>query len=148
MKRAIMSAVFVISFLSLLVLGLVSRVQAGESRGCSNARIKGSYAISCEGTFVGVGPLAVLGVFIADGKGNASEVETISLNGGIHQGETFTVKYTVNADCTGTHTATGTGSFFSGDLFHGDIVIDDNKEEIGYISTDTGLAVLCNFRKQ
>jgi len=145
MKRAITSVVFVISFVSLLVLGLVSRVQAEE---CSNASIKGSYAISCEGTFVGVGPLAVLGVFIADGKGNASEVETISLNGGIHQGETFTVKYTVNEDCTGTHTATGTGSFFSGDVFHGDIVIDDNKKEIRYISTDTGLAVLCNFRKQ
>jgi hypothetical protein len=40
MKRAITSVVFVIAFVSLLVLGLVSRVQAGE---CSNASIKGTY---------------------------------------------------------------------------------------------------------
>lgn len=147
MKQPITSTVFVISFVSLLVLGLVSRVQAGEGE-CSNASIKGSYVISCEGTFVGVGPLAVLGTFIADGKGNASEVETISLNGGIHQGETFTVTYTVNADCTGTHTAHGTGSFFNGADFHGDIALKNNKKEVGYISTDPGLAVLCNIEKR
>jgi hypothetical protein len=115
---------------------------------CSTASIKGPYVISCEGTIVGVGPIAVVGTFIADGNGNALEVETISFNGDIHQGETFTVKYTVNEDCTGTHTATGTGSFFSGAVFHGDIVIDDNKKEFRYIATDEGAVVLCNFRKQ
>ena len=80
MKRDITSVVFVISFVSLLVLGLVSRVQAGQ---CSNASIKGTYGFSCEGTVVGVGPLAVVALFTADGKGNGSEVETISLNGRI-----------------------------------------------------------------
>jgi hypothetical protein len=144
MKRVITSAVFVISFVSLLVLGLVSRVQAGEGE-CSNASIKGSYVISCEGTIVGTGPLAVVGVFTADGKGNASEVETISVNGVASQGVPFTVTYTVNADCTGSHVATGK----DGSVFHGDIVIDDNKKEIRYISTvPSGFAVLCNFRKQ
>jgi len=146
MKWVITSVVLVISFVSLLILGLVSRVQAGEGE-CSNASIKGSYVISCEGTFGGTS-IAALGVFIADGKGNASEVEAISFNGGIHQGETFTVKYTVNEGCTGTHTATGTGSFFNGAIFYGDIVIDDNKKEIRYISTNDGAVVLCNFRKQ
>ena len=67
MKRAIMSAVFVISFVSLLVLGLVSRVQAGE---CSKASIKGAYGLICQGTIVGVGPAAVVGVYTADGNGN------------------------------------------------------------------------------
>jgi hypothetical protein len=79
MKQAITSGVFAISFVSLLVLGLVSRVQARE---CSNASIKGTYGFSCEGTIVGVGPLAAIGVFTADGNGNGSEVETLSLNGG------------------------------------------------------------------
>ena len=145
MKRVITSVVFVMAFISVLVLGLIPQVQAGQ---CSNTSIKGSYAISCEGTFVGVGPLAALGVFIADGNGNASEVETLSVNGDIHQGETFTVTYTVNADCTGTHTATGTGSFFSGAVFHGDIVIDDNKKEFRLIGTDPGVVAVCLFRKQ
>jgi hypothetical protein len=145
MKGFITSAVFVISFVSLLVLGLVSRVQAEE---CSNASIKGPYVISCEGTVVEVGPLAVVGVFIADGNGNASEVQTLSFNGEIFQGERFTVTYTVNADCTGTHVATGLGPVFLDSVFHGDIVIDDNKKEIRYISTDPGLVVVCNLRKQ
>src|SRR5215510_7147450 len=84
MKQAITSGVFAISFVSLLVLGLVSRVQARE---CSNASIKGTYGFSCEGTIVGVGPIAAIGVFTADGKGNGSEVETVSVNGEISRGE-------------------------------------------------------------
>ena len=68
MKRAITSVVFIISFVSLLVLGLVSQVQAHGGE-CSNASIKGTYGLSCEGTVVGVGPLAVIGVFTADGNG-------------------------------------------------------------------------------
>jgi len=140
MKRAITSVVFVISFVSLLVLGLVSRVQAGD---CSNNSLKGTYGLSCEGTVVGVGPLAVVGVFTADGKGNGSEVETISFNGVITTGATFTVTYTVNADCTGSFVSTGFGS-----VFHNDFVIDDNKKEIRLIPTDPGVVAVCIFRKQ
>src|SRR5712692_1599083 len=64
MKRALTSVGFVMAFVSLLVLGLVSRVQAEE---CSDVSIKGTYGFSCEGTVVGVGPIAVIGVFTADG---------------------------------------------------------------------------------
>jgi hypothetical protein len=83
MKPSITSGGFAIAFVSLLALGLVSRVQARE---CSNASIQGTYGFSCEGTLVGVGPLAAIGVFTADGKGNGSEVETVSVNGEISQG--------------------------------------------------------------
>ena len=140
MKQAITSGVFAISFVSLLVLGLVSRVQARE---CSNASIKGTYGLSCEGTFVGVGPLAVIGVFTADGKGNRSEVETISVNGDSTQGVPFTVTYTVNADCTGSFVSTGFGS-----VFHNDFVIDDNKKEFRLILTEPGFVAVCILRKQ
>ena len=81
MKQAITSVLFAISFVSLLVLGLVSRVQARE---CSNASMKAPGF--CEGDVVGVGPIAAIGVFTADGVGNGSEVETLSLNGEISQG--------------------------------------------------------------
>jgi len=141
MKRAITSAVFVISLVSLLVLGLVSRVQAGE---CSNASIKGTYGFSCEGTVVGVGPLAVVAVFTADGHGNGSAVETINVNGDIFQGVPFTVTYTVNADCTGSFVSTGFGS-----VFHNYFVIDDNKKEIRLMPTEpAGFVAVCIFRKQ
>jgi hypothetical protein len=139
MKRAITSAVFVISFVSLLVLGLVSRVQAEQ---CSNASLKGTYGLSCEGTVGGL-PIAVIGVFTADGNGNGSEVETISFNGEISQGVPFTVTYTVNADCTGSFVSTGFGS-----VFHNDFVIDDNKKEFRLIGTDPGVVAVCIFRTQ
>jgi len=134
------SCVFVISFVSLLILGFVSRVQAEE---CSNASLKGAYGLSCEGTLVGVGPLAVIGVLTADGKGNGSEVETISFNGMITTGATFTVTYTVNADCTGSFVSTGLGA-----VFHNDVVLDDNKKEMRLIGTEPGFVAVCIYRKQ
>ena len=140
MKRVITSVMFVMAFVSLLVLGLVSRGQAEE---CSNASIKGGYGLSCEGTVVGVGPLAVIGVLTADGKGNGSEVETISFNGDIVQGATFTVTYTVSADCTGSFVSTGLGS-----VFHNDFVLDDNKKEFRLMATEPGFVAVCIYRKQ
>ncbi len=142
MKRAFTSVVFVMAFVSLLVLGLVSRVQAHGGE-CSNASIKGAYGLSCEGTVVGVGPLAVVGVFTADGNGNGSEVETISFNGVITTGATFTVTYTVNANCTGSFVSTGLGS-----VFHNDFVLDDNKKEFRLMPTEPGFVAVCLFRKQ
>jgi len=140
MKRVITSVGFVIGFVSLLVLGLVSRGQAGD---CSNNSLKGTYGFSCEGTVVELGPIAVIGVFTADGDGNGSEVETISFNGAITTGATFTVTYTVNADCTGSFVSTGLGS-----VFHNDFVIDDNKKEIRLMATEPGFVAVCIFRKQ
>jgi hypothetical protein len=141
MKQAITSVVFVISLVSLLALGLVSRVQAGQ---CSNASLKGSYGASCEGTIVGVGPLAVIGVLTADGDGNISGVETLSVNGVITSGVTLTGTYTVNADCTGSIVTTAP----DGSVTDHDFVLDDNKKEIRIIVTETGAVVFCTGRKQ
>ena len=141
MKQAITSVVFIISFVRLLVLGLVSQVQA---RACSNASITGTYGFSCEGTIVGVGPLAVIGVFTADGNGNGSEVETLSLNGEISRGVFRTDTYTVDADCTGSFVSTGP----DGSVIHNDFVIDDHEKEIRLIATESGWAAFCIFRKQ
>ena len=128
------------SFVSLLVLGLVSQVQARE---CSNASIKGTYGFSCEGTLVGVGPIAAIGVFTADGHGNGSEVETLSVNGEISRGVFRTDTYTVDADCTGSFVSSGLGS-----VFHNEFVIDDNKKELRLIPTEPGFGAVCIYRKQ
>ena len=141
MKQALTSGVFALSFVSLLVLGLVSRVQARE---CSNASIKGPYGFSCEGTIVEVGPLAAIGVFTADGPGHGSEVETLSLNGQLSQGVFRRDTYTVEADCTGSFESTGP----DGSVIHNDFVIDDNEKEIRLIATEPGWAAFCIFRKQ
>ena len=148
MKQALTSVVFVMAFVSLLVLGLVSRGQAGD---CSNNSLKGTYGFSCEGTIVGgplAGPIAVIGVFTADGNGNGSEVETFSLNGNIFQGVPFTVTYTVKADFTGSFVSKGLGPVFIDAVFHNDFVIDDNKKEIRLIPTEPGFVAVCIYRKQ
>ena len=141
MKQAITSGVFVMAFVSLLALGLVSRVQA---RACSNASIKGTYGFSCEGTIVGVGPLAAIGVFTADGQGHGSEVETLSVNGEISRGVVRTDTYSVNADCTGSFVSTGP----DGSVIHNEFVIDDHEREMRLIATEPGWVAFCLFRKQ
>ena len=141
MKQAITSGVFIMAFVSLLGLGLGSQVQA---RACSNASITGTYGFSCEGTIVGIGPIAAIGVFTADGKGNGSEVETLSLNGEISRGVFRTDTYTVEADCTGSFVSTGP----DGSVIHNDFVIDDHEKEMRLIATESGWAAFCLFRKQ
>jgi hypothetical protein len=64
MKRVLTSVGFVLVSVSLLVLGLGSRVQAQH---CSEASLKGTYGFSCEGTLAG-SPLAAVGVLTATGR--------------------------------------------------------------------------------
>jgi len=133
------SVVFVLSFVSLLVLGLVSRAQAED---CSNAKVKGGYGFSCEGTVGGL-PIAVVGVFTADGNGNGAE--TLSANGAITATDAvFTVAYSVNADCTGSFVSTGPDL----SVFHNTFVLDDNKKEFRLIPTAPGFVAVCIYRKQ
>jgi hypothetical protein len=141
MKRVITSVVFVISCVSLPVLGLVSRVQAGE---CSNSSLKGTYGLSCEGTIVGGGPLAVVSVLTADREGDISGVETLSVNGTIIPGLPFTGTYTMSADCTGSIVTTTPDHAVT----HHDFVLDDNKKEIRIIVTEPGRVIVCTGRKQ
>ena len=141
MKRVIASGTLAMAFVSLLVLGLGSHVQAGE---CSNASTKGTYGFSCEGTIVGAGPLAVVGVYSADGNGNSSGTETVSVNGTIIPGLPFTGTYTLNANCTGSLVTTTP----DGSVTHHDLVIDDNKKELRILVTEPGRVIACLFRKQ
>jgi hypothetical protein len=83
-------------------------------------------------------------VFTADGNGDGSEVETLSVNGEISQGVFRTDTYTVNVDCTGSFVSTGP----DGSVIHNDFVIDDHEKEIRLIATDPGWVAFCIFRKQ
>ena len=83
-------------------------------------------------------------MYTADGNGNGSEVETLSVNGEISRGVVRTDTYTVEADCTGTFVSTGPDR----SVIHNDFVIDDHKKEIRLIATEPGWAAFCIFRKQ
>lgn len=71
---------------------------------CSQETLKGKYAIFGQGlaTLPGLPPLlpgAHVGIFTADGLGNFTGEDTITIAGTTGP-DTFTAKYTVNADCT------------------------------------------------
>jgi len=86
----------------------------------------------------------VIGVLTADGNGNISGVETLSVNGVITSGVSLTGTYTMNADCTGSIVTTAP----DGAVTDHDFVLDDTKKEIRIIVTKSGAVVVCTGRKQ
>jgi hypothetical protein len=80
------------------------------------------------GTVVGVGAVAFVGTIISDGKGNATNPFTVSLNGDVSR-HVDSPTYTLNGDCTGTFTsADGTQHF--------DFRISPDGKKFDYIETD------------
>lgn len=142
--------------LLLLVLGFLSvspntQASDGDIPAFSNANIQGRYVFSANGTASNVGPVAVIGQFIADGFGNITNgVNTVSLNGQIIQ-QTFTCSYNVSSNGTGTSAcpvttissdspgpATSTFSF----------VITNKSSEIEFVQTDPGVVMHVVARSQ
>ncbi|MBN9615197.1 MAG: hypothetical protein BGO25_03540 [Acidobacteriales bacterium 59-55] len=68
---------------------------------CSNSSLNGGYGFSVNGITAGGLQYSLVGRFVADGKGGVTGTSTQSVAGAISR-PTFTAKYTVNADCTGT----------------------------------------------
>jgi len=116
----------------------------GESeRTCSNATLKGHYAFTESGSILEIGPVAVAGVFVADGKGNISANDTVSLNGEIRPEHDLIFTYQVNPDCTGT-ASSAPGQERASFNF---VIIGNGKEAVG-IHTDPGTTLLLSAKKQ
>lgn len=139
MKRAITSVICVISFATMLVLGLTSRVQAKE---CPIESIRDAWGFSCQGTVSGA-PIASVGLVTLDGKGGLSGTETSSLNGTILTGVTLTGTYNVNPDCT----ASATSTTFVGSFNYDAVFVNDQKEAL-LIEKTPGVVIVCTLKKQ
>ena len=100
MKRLIIgTTVAIISCAIFLSLAPAARAQ--DEGGCSNASVAGKWGFTTNGTVVGIGPRASLGILTLDGAGNLRNGKaTASLNGSVTD-ETFSGTYSVNPDCTG-----------------------------------------------
>lgn len=98
-----------------------------------NATKHGTYLVSGTGTIVGVGPISAVGEITYDGQGNSIATVTLSVNGTIHSGVTVTGTYTVNSDCTGSHTESN-GS-------HYDFVVTTEGNTASWIEVDSGTVV-------
>ena len=89
-------------FAALFVLGLAPTVRANEEE-CSLEDIRGTYAYTLTGFLTegpNAGPLAAVGRLTFDGKGSIFGRDTISINGHVTRGRTFSGTYVVNEDCT------------------------------------------------
>ena len=72
---------------------------------CSEATLHGTYLFAYDGVDVTGNkqvPFAVAGYDVFDGNGHAKTVFSVNFNGEITRKDSFSGKYTVKADCTGT----------------------------------------------
>lgn len=107
MKHKSTSTAFAVLSCIALLACLVPPAQAAN---CSTATVAGSWGATLTGTLIlPTGPVPVGAVLRAtiDVEGNFAGTEARSVGGGYAE-ETFTGRWTVNADCTGSATA----SFF------------------------------------
>lgn len=101
-----------VAALTLLTLAALSSGYAqSRAAACNNKLIAGTYGFTIQGPkLAGPGPIgAQVGVAMAhfDGKGNFSQIDTVTVNGEVVADFTHTPAmgtYTVNSDCTGTFT--------------------------------------------
>jgi hypothetical protein len=94
-----------------LVLGISQAASAAMTAApdalarCSLATLNGTYTMAAHGVQIGGStgtPFAFAAMQTFDGKGGTKGIYSASFNGGIVRGQTFTGKYTVKPDCTGT----------------------------------------------
>lgn len=100
MKRLIIGTTLAI-ISCVIFLSLAPAARAQDEGGCSTATVAGKWGFTTNGTVVGIGPRASLGILTLDGAGNLRNGKaTASLNGSVTD-EAFSGTYSVNPDCTG-----------------------------------------------
>jgi len=115
---------------------------ANAKNACTNSTLHGSYAFTESGSIVGIGSVAVAGVFEADGNGNLTTNDTVSLSGEIIQ-ESLNFTYQVNSDCTGS-----ASSAPKQEPAHFNFVIINFGEEVTGIHTDPGTTLILKAKQQ
>jgi hypothetical protein len=120
--------------------GSPASAQAASRSGsttCSAATLDGTYVFSGQGGVQVTGSttsLAVAGIQVFDGRGHAHGFYSQSLNGQILRRVSFTATYTLNSDCTGTHTATDA----TGAVYHTDQYSLPSGTRVTFLGTDPG----------
>lgn len=127
----------------LLAFGVLGTAYAqSETPACNNKLIRGNYGVTIQGTkLVGPGPTgSQVGVAVVeyDGKGNLTQLDTVTINGDVVADFTHTPAtgtYSVNANCTGTFTI----NFTDGrPTVVTNFVVVDNGNEIDAVVTSAG----------
>jgi len=143
MKRYVAALLVVLGVVGLVGVLAVGRGFADDENDasrakCSKATLHGTYLFGYEGFHI-TGkdqvPFAAAGYEVFDGNGHAKAVYSSNVNGQIIRKDTFSGKYTVKADCTGT-------SYGAWDLF---IAPDGSKFTFIQIKPSEGSVVGSGF---
>jgi hypothetical protein len=98
MSRNISRAVLAVACFILFCVGFAP---AARAQGCSLSQTAGKWAVSTNGTVIGIGPRVSAGILTLDAAGNVLHGRaTSSLNGTVAT-ELASGTYSVNPDCTG-----------------------------------------------
>lgn len=115
---------------------------------CDVTTLNSAYGYKMDGTFFDnqgyTNYLSAAGFFVADGQGNLSFKDTMTLDGGTTQSETYTGTYKMNADCTGSLIANSPGAGVSLGF---DFVMLANNNEIQLVNTN-GTNITASAKKQ
>src|SRR5271157_2251091 len=109
MNKKLVVNVAALVLLTLAALG--SGYAQNASAACNNKLIAGNYGFTIQGNKLGgqgpTGPQVGVAMTEFDGKGNLTQIDTVTINGEVVADFTHppaTGTYTVNSDCTGTFT--------------------------------------------
>lgn len=117
-------------------------VQAQGKATCTVAGLKGNFGVEASGVFIGVGAVALDGLFTLDGKGNVTGTESGSIAGSIFTGQSVSGTYTVASNCTGTIAATVLGQ-----TLHSSFVVTNGGKGLLLVGTDAG-TIISGFGQQ
>lgn len=148
MKRIL--AVAISAFVLLVAVAFVSSkppltkasttVRADEGARCSLGTAAGIWGFTTNGTVVGIGPRASVGIFTLDAAGDFLDGKVAASSNGSVTHETASGTYTVNRDCTGT-LAIGVFDQSGAKILTltADIVFDNNVRELRAVFTSAAL---------
>ena len=141
MKRHVARTTLAIIFVVTLCMGLASAAYAADIGSCSTASVAGKWAYTYTGTIIlptGAVPVATVGSFTLDTKGNFTATQNRSVGGDYAQ-ETVTGTITVKGNCTGTLNA---NVYQSGQLVRTaviDLVFDNDRQHLRAIFQSASL---------
>ena len=146
----------VIVLTGLLIMGLTFSSSLGhpafakdEDNGikCTERSARGTYGFALLGTISSIGLVSTGGATTFDGQGHQSGKFTATTLGSVDQ-FTFTGKYTVNSDCSGTATLNISPSLFGFGVVHLNAVGTNNLTELKWLVTDPGIFIAGTLTKQ
>jgi hypothetical protein len=147
MKRRIaFTTLLILSITIVIAVGTAIKAHAQRQHFCSNATLRGDYAIRATGSVVSgqvFAPVAFVGLFRYDGKGQLAGNLTVRLtdlvNGPATSSSAYLGTYQVNADCTFQEEIVNQAN--GGSNIHS-ATINDNGAGFFFLVTTTGPTVV------